>query len=382
MRDALPRDKISKARAGLVLDFPFFGSLALRLMVREDPSCETAWTNGITLGYNPDFIGSLTMDETKGILCHEIMHLACAHQARRNGRDMGNWNRATDYAVNQILEDSKVCLPNSRLLDPAFHGMSADEIYNRLPSSPPDGGGNSGDGRGGSDPGGCGEVRDVPGEDGGQASQAELTQAEEDWKIAVAQAAQQAKSMGSLPAGIPRLIDEILMPKVDWKEVLRRFVDQAARNDYRWFPPNRRYLSHGFYLPSLRSECLPPIVIAVDTSGSIGQAEIDQFATEVTAILQDYRTSCTVLYCDTKIAHIEEFTSEDLPLKLSPKGGGGTSFVPPYQWVEERALQPACLIYLTDMCGTFPDNAPGYPVMWAHIGPWETTPPFGEVIRL
>jgi predicted metal-dependent peptidase len=158
----------------------------------------------------------------------------------------------------------------------------------------------------------------------------------------------------------------------------------SARNDYSWTPPNRRYLSQGFYLPSLRSEELPEIVIAVDTSGSVTAEELAQFAAEISGILEAYDTTITVIYCDTGInGDPEIFTREDMPLKLNAKGGGGTDFRPPFAWVQKQGLTPACLIYLTDMaCSSFPFD-PGYPVLWAKIGTWKSNPPpFGEVIEI
>lgn len=372
-------EKIIKARTGMVLDQPFFASLALRLRVKVDESCETMWTDGRDLGFNPKFVDTLPLDQVKGLLAHEVMHLACAHQTRRGARDPKKWNMAGDYAINQILVDSKMALPEGRLLDPAFVGMSADEIYGRIPDPPP-GDGNGPGGRG-QDPGGCGEIRDAKGPDGNALTPSETAQEEQNWKIAVAQAATQAKAMGEMPGGLSRLVGELLAPKVNWREVLRRFIDQAARNDYTWTRPNRRYLHAGLYLPALYSEELPPIVIAVDTSGSIDEEMLDQFASEMSSILGEYKTSCNVLYCDTEIEGVESFTSSDLPLKLHPKGGGGTDFRPPFAWVEKQGVTPACLIYLTDMCcHSFPEP-PGYPVLWAKTEDYGKAP-FGEEVQI
>lgn len=368
-------EKIIKARTGLVLDQPFFASLALRLRLKADETCETAWTDGRALGFNPAWIGGLPLDQVKGVLSHEVMHLACVHHIRRGPRDAKKWNQAGDYAINQILSDSKVALPPGHLINPSFSGMSADEIYSLIPDDPQGSGGAS------DDPGGCGAVRDMTGPDGSKPSPAELAQEEQNWKVAVAQAATQAKAMGEMPGGLSRLVEEILAPKVDWKEVLRRFVDQSAKNDYAWTRPNRRYLHSGLYLPSLYSETLPPIVIAVDTSGSIDNEQIEQFAAEMTAILREHRTTCNVLYCDTEIAGEETFSSDDLPLKLHPRGGGGTDFRPPFDWVEKQGITPACLIYLTDMCcQQFPDP-PGYPVLWAKTEDYGAAP-FGEELTI
>lgn len=389
-------EKIIKARAGLVLDEPFFASLALRLSLKEDATCETLWTDGRTIGFNPAFVDELPLDQVKGALCHEVMHLACTHHTRRGERDHRKWNMAGDYAINQILADSKIALPDGALINQAFAGMSADQIYTMLPDEQPGGGqGGQGGGQGqpdpngqGSqppqDPGGCGEVRDMTGPDGKPATAAEIAQENQNWKVAAAQAMTQAKAIGDVPAGLARLVGELLSPKVDWKEVLRRFVDQAAKNDYTWTRPNRRYLNAGLYLPALYSETLPQIVIAVDTSGSIDDEQINQFAAEMTAILRDHKTTCNVLYCDTEVAGVETFASDDLPLKLHPQGGGGTDFRPPFAWVEKYGITPACLIYLTDMCcDRFPEQ-PDYPVLWAKTeeSSWADRAPFGEEVLL
>ena len=392
--------KVSKARAGLILDAPFFGSLALRLTVKADPTCDTAWTDGTSLGYSPAWIDQLPLDQVKGILCHEVLHCALEHIGRRGDRDADRWNMAADFAVNPVIEEAGFSLPETRLLDPAFAGMSADAIYSALPDPGPspdpaqqgqgqDSGQGQTTGTGqdtgqqpGNDPGGCGEVRDAT-DAQGQPSAAAQAQAGADWKVAVAQDAQQAKAMGQFPAGLARVVEEIVNPKVDWREVLRRFVSDCARNDYRWFPPSRRHIWQGLYLPGIRSEELPPIVVAVDTSGSIGKAELDQFAAELTAILQDHAaTACTVIYCDSAVAGVEEFGPDDYPVTLHPQGGGGTAFGPVFDEVETRGLTPACLIYLTDLEGRFPDQEPPYPVLWVRTGDCETVPPFGEVVEL
>lgn len=372
----------AKGRAGLILDHPFFGSLAMRLAVKEDPTCETAWVDGRTIAYNPKFLASLSLDETKGLICHEVMHCAARHMVRRGERDPKAWNVAGDYAINQILVDAKLVLPKGDLVDAKYRGMSAEDIYNMLPKDPNGNGGGSGKGQGKADPGQCGEVRDAPGKDGQKPSESDKAQADQDWRVAVTQAATQAKAMGQFPAGLDRMVEEITDPVVDWREALKRFVDQAAKNDYRWTPPSRRHIGRGVILPSLRSEELGQVAVAMDTSGSISQKQIDEFASELTAILEMYRARATVIYCDAEIPAdgIEEFTADDLPLKLKAKGGGGTDFRPPFSYLNE-GRDPTCMVYFTDgACDRFPEE-PAYPVIWVVDGrPFN--PPFGEVTYL
>ena len=139
----------------------------------------------------------------------------------------------------------------------------------------------------------------------------------------------------------------------------------------------------GLYLPGLKSEELPPIVVAVDTSGSVRPSELAEFAAEITAILEEHpSTTCQVIYCDHKVTNVEEFTSDDLPLTLHPKGGGGTEFKPVFDWVAEHDIIPSCLIYLTDMqVSRFPD-APEYPVLWVRTDKRGIKAPFGEEVDL
>nr|MBL0700358.1 hypothetical protein [Desulfobacterales bacterium] len=135
-------------------------------------------------------------------------------------------------------------------------------------------------------------------------------------------------------------------------------------------------------LPSLRSDDLPEVVIAVDTSGSISQVELDQFAAELSAILEFCAMTVHLLYCDMRVIRAETFQRQDLPISIAPGGGGGTDFRPAFEWVEQQNISPRCLIYLTDLeCTRFPEE-PFYPVLWARIGSAGKQPPFGDVIDI
>ena len=368
------KEQLAKARAGLVLDHPFFGSLALRLNLVDDPTNNpTACTNGKDIRYNPEFIEGISLEETKGLLCHEIMHCANQHHTRRDDRETGQWNIACDYAINPLIESAGLKLPKGGLKDFQFSDMSAEQIYSKLPGGDDEDQGN--------DPGGCGGVEDAPGDGDSPASADEIAQAAQEWKVAVAQAATQAKAMGELPGAIERLVEELLEPVLDWKELLRRFVDTSAKNDYQWFPPNRRHIHNGLILPSLRSQELKNVVMAMDTSGSINDNDLKAFEAEVRSIIQDYRANTKVIYCDAKVQNVEEFDA-DSSVDLHPKGGGGTDFRPPFEYIEESGDYPACMIYQTDgWCDDFPEEPP-YPVLWVLTRKREFTPPFGEVINL
>lgn len=365
-------DKLIKARTGLVLDMPFFGALALRLSLHRNDGQPTMRTDGSIVQYNEKFVDDLSLGDVKGVLCHEVLHCASGHHLRMGSRNAKKWNRACDYVVNGILDAAKIQLPKSGLLDHKYDGLSADAVYAQLPDE-------SGDGNADGEGAGMGDV--VTPKNGDQPlNEAEVEQQLADWKVAVAQAAQQARNMGQLPAALDRFADEVVAARVDWRETLRRFIQQNARNDYRWTPPNRRHVHAGLYLPSLRGEELPPIAGGFDTSGST-QGYYEQFAGEMTSILEEYDTEFHAAYCDAKVQNVEVFTREDLPLQLHPRGGGGTDFRPVFDWIAEQDWQPCCLVYLTDMHGIFPDKAPDYPVLWVSTSAVDTAP-FGEVVKI
>jgi predicted metal-dependent peptidase len=215
-----------------------------------------------------------------------------------------------------------------------------------------------------------------------KASPADLRQAEADWQVAVAQAERAARARGELPGGLGRAVGHVLHPPADWRQVLREFVASHAQNDYSWSRPNRRLLSQGLYLPGLRSEDLGDVVLAVDTSGSVGGELLGVFAAEANAVLASFECSATVLYHDAEVQNVQHWRSADGPLVLDPVGGGGTSHACVFEWIGRAGLAPACVVCLTDLDTEFPASAPAVPVLWAVAGECSTDPPFGRVVSL
>jgi predicted metal-dependent peptidase len=374
------KDKITKAKAGLMFSHTFWASLVFKPEYREDFTCQTGYTNGIDVGYNPEFIKNLTLGQTKTFEAHECGgHNGFAHHVRRGSRNPRKWNRACDYVVNGLLDDCKFEPIPGWLLDHRFDGMSAEEVYEMLPDEPEDN-----DPNGGEDPGGCGGVRDMPGKDGKQPTPAEIQKAIADANVAIAQAAQQARAMGNLPSCIEKVVGDILEPKIGWREVLERFINCNAKNDYRMFPPNKKYIHKKIYLPSTRSDELEGVVFGFDVSGSVTSytSAVEQFFGEVSGVLEDFQSPVDVVYFDTAVTRVDHFEREDLPIHVDIVGGGGTDFRPLFDYLDENGISPTCLIVLTDLeCSRFPDE-PEYPVLWAYLGTRGETPPFGEVIHI
>jgi predicted metal-dependent peptidase len=106
-----------------------------------------------------------------------------------------------------------------------------------------------------------------------------------------------------------------------------------------------------------------------------------KFQGELNSILGDVKPEAVnIVYCDTKVTAVQEFTPDDFPVELEAKGGGGTYFQPVFDWVEQEDLDPACLIYLTDMWNSDSIEEPPYPVLWADYGSGAQTQDFGEII--
>jgi predicted metal-dependent peptidase len=386
-----PSDKLQRAKIALVLDEPFFGALLLGLKVVEDKSgtvTKTCATNGESLWWHGPFLDKLSERELKTILAHEALHAALLHPLRRGAQDNGQWNIACDHAVNLHLEDCNAAaraagkpepFPWPALdiyKDPQFAGKSAEEIYNALaPQNQTESENDQQSGGKGSpsDQQGMGGVLDAPGDEASQQEQ------EAGWQVALVQAAQAAKQAGQLPAGMARLVQETINPPARWQDLLRAFVRESAKDDYSWTRPNSRYAHTGFILPSLYSQRLGKIAVAIDTSGSIDHDLLNTFLGEVESICSECRPSgITLIDCDTEIGTVRECEPTE-PLPRDFAGGGGTDFKPVFERLAND--NPVCLIYFTDLEGEFPKSEPAFPTLWASYHT-EKSAPFGVTVKL
>ena len=365
--------RLSKAKTALILEHPFVGSVAMNMPFTFDSSIPTACTNGKRVLFNPWFCDDLTDEELKFLVAHECLHPMLEHNYRRGERDPRKWNQAADYVINKLLTDDGIGkMPECGLLSDAIYdegGGISDGIYNILPDEP-----NGGDGGNGYTGSGLDECED------GEGTQAEKDQQAAEWKVKVAQAAQAAKMAGKLSAGMERLVDEVLNPKVDWREVLQRFVTKCKDDTRTWARPNRRLIPQGIYAPSVTGEAIGELVVAVDCSGSIGVEELNQFASEVVTIHEDHKpTKIHVVYFDSEVSHHDEYTKDDT-VEIVGHGGGGTAFSPIFQFVEEKAIEPVACVVLTDLyCDDFGDE-PAYPTLWVTNG--RTEAQWGEVVEM
>jgi predicted metal-dependent peptidase len=353
-------EKLNKATMSLVMKQPFYASLLFNLEFINEPFIETCCINGKLIKYNHDFIDSLSKPEMIGLLAHEILHVAYLHHTRRGDRDHYKFNVAADYAINSLLIDDGFTLPEGALYDEQYEGMSAELIYSLLPD----------DVDYKNYPGNFGQVTDAP-----KDIPEKLIQA------SILKAGFIAQAQKKCPDYIKRIINDIIAPKIDWREALAQFLSCISNSDYSWQFPNSRYLYHDIYLPGLRSLEPGNVILIIDTSGSIQDELISQFAAEIQEILSIFNISLTVIYCDDEVRSVQHLESGK-PVKLEPHGGNGTNFIPGFNYIEEQGWQPRAVVYLTDgYCSKFPDP-PEYPVLWAVYSYRRFHPPFGDTIMV
>jgi predicted metal-dependent peptidase len=365
--------RLSKAKTSLILESPFVGTIALNMPFLLSDEVPTAATNGKRVLFNPSFIADMTDEELKFLVAHEVFHPMMDHNFRRGERNPRKWNRACDYVINQLLTQEGIGkMPSGGLLNAQIYqagGGTSDGIYNILEDETGDDGGGYADGNGPFD-----DCEDAEG------SNAEQAQAQAEMKIKVAQAAQAAKMMGKLSANMQRLVDEVLQPKVDWRDVLQRFA-QKARTDQRTYArPNRIFAAQGLYLPSISGEVMGEFAFAVDCSGSVTPQDINQAAAEVTYVFEQLGpVKLHVIYFDSTVSHADTYTAGDT-LDIKPHGGGGTAFSPVFRYMEEHDMNPVACVFLTDLyCNDFGPE-PDYPVLWVSTG--ADRAPFGEVVMM
>jgi predicted metal-dependent peptidase len=360
-----------------------------------------AATDGSNLLLNPDRFFLYNLNERIFICTHEIMHciwnhIVLMHSFHRRGKvsypdgttlpyDQETMNRAADFVINDCLIESKIGLFNKDWLhDPKLatgHDSVIDAYKKVYKAYPP----------GKKFIGGTGFDEHLPPgtSQGKDANEAASGRNEVEWATQIAAAANAAKAQGKLPAGLERLLGEVLEPKVDWKEkIVSLFARKVGSGSSDWRRADRRLIVRDIYAPGRSGFGAGTVVIGIDTSGSIGEKELNMFFAEMAGILEDVRPRrLVVMWCDAKVQRvdeIEEATDLTSLRKKGAPGGGGTMFEPVFDEIKKMGLEDVdALVYLTDGYGSFPKVAPNYPVIWGSIsGPGAVNYPWGDVVDI
>jgi predicted metal-dependent peptidase len=396
--DARAAAKLAAARTRLALERPFVGALVLHLPAVASTRVRTMATDARALYYNPGYVAALSPADTQFLLAHEALHCALLHFARRGHRVRGRWDRACDYAVNQLLADDGLRPPDEALWNPAYRGLAAEAIYPLLRDDVPEstldehwfgGGASAGPVAAEASPSGepladedfLAAHRDGFDEIATRApTTTQAAALAEAWQERLAAAALEAQESGRLGASWQSVLGDLAEPRLPWPALLERFVRSVAREDYAFARPARR--EGEAILPGPSSSEIE-LVLALDTSGSIALDDFRRFVEEMDALKGQVRARVTLLACDLRIApgapwRFEPWERIALPDALA--GGGGTRFTPVFEWIEAGGLRPDALVYFTDALGEFPEREPPYPVLWLVQG--NAPVPFGARIPL
>lgn len=432
------KDLWNITRMSFLNQAPAFAHVLYTMMSYEDDQVlftkdvPIAATDGKRVIINPDTFFTMELGERVFVLAHEVMHAIWEHtlQGYRYGKakkisypdgkslDYNHRlaNISMDFIINDTLIEAKIGKkPNAGLHDNAIGDGDSRwidvyrKLYNMAKNAgalPPPCTGGAGGSSGklkipGVDGKSFDELKDPGSADGDNADEAAMQRegSAADWRQAVAAGIQTAKLQGKLPANLERRLGELLTPKVTWSEHIRSlFARKVGSGGNDWRRPERRLISRPFLphtelMPSCEAVFAPgrsgngcnTVVVAVDTSGSIGPKILDQFFGEMSGIIDDVRPRrIVVMWCDAKVHRVDEVEEASDLTNLRSKGapgGGGTAFEPVFKEVSKMGLEPDALVYLTDGLGSFPKHAPTYPVIWGSIYP-QSKYPFGDVVHV
>ncbi|MDD5157336.1 VWA-like domain-containing protein [Sulfurimonas sp.] len=369
--------KISQAKAKLLVNYPFFGVIASKLELILNNDIQASKSNGKTLEYNEDFFARLTLDEMEFIFANGAMHASLSHENRRGQRSSWLWQLSTDYAINDMLVENGFSRPDEAHYSKRFVGLYAEEIYEQLKED---------------------ILRDeleYEADDKDDIKSDEQNQNEDEQKNKTPQESENGGlkeqlfmeealalldaeiKKGDAPKGINRFFNLSYNSKIDWRDELKVALERFHKDDFTLLPPSKKFLHMGVYLPSSTSQRVK-LVIAVDSSGSVDEKLLNTFLNEVDfmmSLVQNYQIE--LLVCDDKIRSHTTFYSGDT-LEVNLIGGGATDFRAVFEFVEKELDDVNLLLYFSDLDGIFPDKEPLYQVKW--ISPKDTTAPFGTVL--
>ena len=345
----------------------------------------TAYTDGVNKRYSREFISKLSDAELRGLVLHENLHVALKHIQRFKKEFKAEpmlINASADYVVNDIIlnlnDRSFLTLPEDRLYDAKYRNWSVREVYEDLKKQRQDN----------NTPQGGNEYKTL--DDHDFESSQNMTEAEaKELSSKIDKALREGGILaGRMGAKIPRTIQELLEPKVDWREVLREFVTSATRgsDEYTWRRFNKRLMANDIYMPSMENESVGELVVAIDTSGSIGGQELTEFASELASICSVCTPSkVRVLWWDTEVHGEQVFSPEDynnLKDILKPQGGGGTMVSCVSDYINTKKINSEAVIVFTD--GYLESDIKwniSVPTLWLVTQAKSFTPPSGKVVK-
>jgi len=318
----------------------FYSALLSSLHMRIDTDrCETMATNGVEIFINPNYVRKITLNETEGVLVHEVEHVVNDHViiTKEGNLCPDASNIAQDHYINLRLLALGYSLPGKPYADPKYKGWSSMKIYYDIVKS--------------------GQkinpaLKDILAPPAGMSAQ-EHREAVTSNIVKAVMAAQAAEDYGSIPGHIMRKVEEVLNPKLPWDVILQNYMTEYFEDDYSWARPNRRYLPD-FYLPKISGTTIDLVTGGCDVSGSMS-------AEDISAIYQEYRYIWEILQpkrgrfmtFDTEVHMNQMYNQGDVIEEFVLEGGGGTNVVPLLDSI--RKEEPRFALIFTDGYFATPD---------------------------
>jgi predicted metal-dependent peptidase len=345
-----PQDRVTKSHIAIMRskEFCMFAGVLSIGDVKFTDELPTAATNGRDVIYNPQFVDTLNDKKLNFVVLHEALHKVYQHMHLWKKLWKQNpqlANMAADYVVNNAIVEADpngvvTEMPVEALYDSKYRNMTTRQIFDLLKEDKEKNGSGGDEGHDQHDWEGAETMTDD-----------EVNET----KRQIDQALRQGEIIrGKMEGNKNRAIDELLEPKVDWREQLREFVNQTCRNKDKssWRRPHRRFIGQDIYMPSIIGESVGKLVVGIDTSGSIGEQELREFLSEVVGICDDVQpSSIELIYWDHIVQNHETYNQGDyasLARTTKPAGGGGTTVGCVNQYIKDQRLEPEAVIILTD----------------------------------
>ena len=346
--------RISRAKTQLILNHPILGSLIIKVNAIPDKKKYIKKTKDIeipfimsinlthmTMHYNEENLSQFDDTSLEFILAHEAMHILTGSLIRRQGRLKNRWNVATDLEINWVLKDMGFTITSTWLYKPEFHKdhLIAEQIYDLL-SQDQDKGENEEDDE-------DSEWIDLEEPEDADAER-EATINQQSAMVAATQMMNDISNKGdagSIPEVIRRLLKSMTESKVRWQDYFMTVVSGINRDDFSYRRCLPGFIPKNIYLPTLYSPTTKALVI-VDTSGSIGNKELQLFMGEVKSMLWMFNVS--FISCDANVGEVVEDAKNIEEILQALVGGGGTSFAPAFKWIENNIHEPINVVLMTD----------------------------------
>jgi len=426
MTNRLTDEQLIRYFSQVVSKNGYLAPVALRLTVMtatvwQGRSVETAATDGEYLLFNPEWASTLTPEEIKGVILHEIWHVAAGHPWRGHGYPPNEANICMDHEVNGFCLDSGATLPKDRVWDPKYRDWKFERIHEDLFGTPPekeepelDVGqpgkpeqgeqgqqGDQGDqgkhpeqgkgtGNEQSDTEGpaWGEVWEASHEDGTPLTEEECQQALGDLAEEIIRGETERLRAGTQDGyGGSAVIDRVMRPKASWTKRISALIKKTGKvigSTYR--RPSRRTMATGVISPHKIKSSIDEIVIAVDVSYSVDMRRLRSFFDHLDRLRETVFIKKIHILPFTHVASNDAVQvvrhGQKLPRKFQI--GGGTAFAPVFNWQRRYAKRAEMVIVFTDLGSNDYGVKPKCPVLWASSDPIShyNKPPFGTAIEI